>query len=283
MIEIFKTGLIEYPEKHLEKPVKYEEQHLKEIASLINSTDITDTHKGNVIGKLSNFTYKDGVLYADEPDVEYEGKGLSPSFEFGLIDKGDYYTPYDIKLLNVALTDKPKSHIFYNSIQDGDDDLDIKEKEELLNTISENQKRQRQQEQEIGILKNKNKELEEANKKNQETIKELKDKQIELDKLQKDYDSLKTKSEAYDNLINDKKTNLIKKIAPEADDETLEKLNKMSLDDLKFFNEKKILNTNPKGIGSDGSPGQGKGEEGGSKKPTPEEEYAKWDEENDKW
>lgn len=283
MIEIFKTGLIEYPEKrNLTKPVKFEEQHLKEIASLVNKTNITNEHGGEVIGELANFTYKDGVLYADEPDVDYKNKGFSPSFEFGLIDKEDYYIPYGIKLLDVALTNKPKSHIFYNSIK-GDVNLDLKEKEELLNRINDSQKRIREQEQEIGILKNKNETLSNELKTKNETIDSLKEKENELVTLQKEHETIKIKAEAYDNLENSEKEELIKELA--ADNDTIkEKLNKMSLEDIKFFKETKLLNTNPKGVPSKSAPGQKEGDDPTDPdEPKPEDAYAEWDKENDRW
>lgn len=282
MIQIFKAGLMDYPEKkNLTKPVRFEERHLREVASAANKANITDEHGGEIIGEMYNFTCTDGILYADDPNVDYQGKGFSPSFEFGLIDRGEYYEPYGIKLLDVALTDNPKSHIFYNSIK-GDVTLDLKEKEELLNTIKDNQKRIREQEQEIGILKNKNKSLETTLSDKNESDKLLKEKEKELAKLKEDYEKIENKAKSFDDMINAEKDKLIEEIA-NGSEEIKERLEKMSLDDIKFLNEKKLLNTDPKGVGAQAAPGLQDGShhrENDDDKPATYEDYQKWKKEN---
>ena len=273
---------MDYPEKkNLTKPVMFEERHLKEIASAANRADITDEHGGEVIGEMLNFICKDGILYADDPTIDYRGKGFSPSLEFGLIDRGEYYEPYGIKLLDVALTDKPKSHIFYNSIE-GDVTLDLKEKEELLKTINDNQKRIREQEQEIGILKNKNKTLESSLSDKNEIDKLLKERDKELAKLKEEKEKLEGKAKSFDDLIHAEKDKLIEEIA-NGSEEIKERLEKMSLEDIKFLNEKKLLNTDPKGVGSEAAPGLQDGSkpnDDGKDKPATYDDYQKWKKEN---
>lgn len=283
MIELFTPGLIDYPEKMINKPVRYTEADLERIADRISQAQIIDGHGGDTIGTLDNIIFKDGALYADVPDdLEITGKGLSPEFHFGLIDRGEYYEPYDIRMGNVALTSKPKSQIFYNSIK-GDVEMDLKEKEELLNTIKDNQKRIREQEQEIGILKNKNETLKnDLNSKN-DTDKELKSKLKELEDLKAEVDGLRAKAEAYDNIEVEEKNKLIEEIA-NGNDEIRERLSNMPLDDIKFLNEKKLLNTDPKGVPAGSAPGlqdgsqQGEGDK--KDKPATYEDYQKWKKEN---
>ena len=161
--------------------------------------------------------------------------------------------------------------------------MDLKEKEDLLNRISEQQKTIREQEREIGVLKNKNESLANKLSDKDDTINELKEKESQLATLQNDYDAIKIKADAYDNLENSEKEKLVEEIA--GDNDTIkEKLNGMSLEDIKFFKETKLLNTNPKGVSSNSAPGQNGGTEPiEPQEPTPEEAYGKWDKENDRW
>ena len=56
MIEIFKTGKVEYPEDVADKPVLYREEDLQRVAMSTNKVDLTNEHTDEVIGTLQNFT-----------------------------------------------------------------------------------------------------------------------------------------------------------------------------------------------------------------------------------
>lgn len=283
MIRLFEPGLVKYPEKMIDKPVRYTEDDLKDVAEKINRANITDEHHGKVIGEMNDITFKDGALCAVVPDdLEYEGKGFSPSFYFGLIDMGEYYAPYNLSMMDVARTSKPKNQIFYNSIKRGEN-MDLQEKEELLNTISDNQKRIRQQEQEIGILKNKEKEYKKKLSEKNDVSNELSEKEKELESIKAENEKLKTKAEKYDNIESAEKEALIKEISGE-NEEVRERLSKMSLDDIKFLSDKKLITTNPKGVPAGSAPGLQDGSQGGDDdgddKPVTYDDYQAWKKEN---
>lgn len=250
MIEIFKTGLIEYDKADADKPVKYRPQDLMAIASATNHVDLTKEHTNEVIGVLKNFTYKDGFLYADEPEgIDLKGFGISPSFVFALKDMGDHYVPYNIQLTSAGLTKNPRSQIFYNSITTDNGDGNLEEKEKLLKDIQANQEEIRNQREEIGILRNRNKALDESLQAKANLEQELKDKETELNNLKAQMEKIKANADAYAKIENDKKEELINKLSND-DIELREKYSKMSLEDLEFWSEKNILSTKVRGVGS---------------------------------
>ena len=116
MITIFKTGEIKYPES-LNKPVKYDIDFLKSIASSTASAKITREHSDDVLGVLSNFVVEDGCLKADEPEgLELKGMGFSPVFEFDLLEYDSYFKPVNGVMTEIGFTKTPRSQIVYNSI-----------------------------------------------------------------------------------------------------------------------------------------------------------------------
>ena len=247
MIQIFKTGKVEYPEDIADKPILYREEDLKAVASSTNQVNLTREHTDEVLATLNNFVYKDGFLYADEPDADIEGLGISPSFEFQLKDMGDYYVPYNISMVSAGLTEKPRSQIYYNSI-----DKEMKslgDKEKLLEDIQANQEEIRNQREEIGILRNRNKILDESLKSKAEVEDQLKEKEAELSTLKAKMEKLEAKANAYDEIEEKEREKLINKLSND-DAELKEEYSKMSLEQLKFWSEKNLLTTKPQGIGS---------------------------------
>lgn len=248
MIQIFKTGKVEYPKDVADKPVLYREDDLKAVAQSTGTIDLTREHSDEVIGTLSNFVYKDGFLYCDEPDnVDIEGKGISPSFFFSLKDMGDHYVPFGIEMHNAGLTDSPRSQIFYNNIEKEMKSLEDREK--LLNDIQANQQEIREQREEIGILRNRNKVLDESLKTKAEMEDQLKEKDAELSKLRAKIESLEKDANAYKEIEEKERATLISKLSND-DAELKEEYSKMSLEQLKFWSEKSLLNTQPNGLGS---------------------------------
>ena len=119
MITIFKTGTFDYSDLGIEKPVKFDLDDLKEIASRNAYSEITKEHTNEVIGSLGNFIVEKGLLKTEKPtDIDLKGMGLSPLFEIdSLIDMGDYYKPQGIKMPKIGYTKTPRTHILYNSVQ----------------------------------------------------------------------------------------------------------------------------------------------------------------------
>ena len=174
MITIFNTGEYDYSDddERLDKPVKYDVNNLLEVASRTAHIDITNEHTDEVIGTLSNFIVEDGLLKADEPNnLELKGKGLSPVFNFDLIEHEDYYEPTNIVMTEIGLTKTPRTHIVYNSISPNE--------VEVKNTMDDSEiqklvKRNNELQEEIGVLKNTNKQLNKAIKDKDKEIKSIK-------------------------------------------------------------------------------------------------------------
>lgn len=252
MIQIFKTGQVEYPEDIADKPVLYREEDLKEVAMSTSEINLTNEHTDEVIGTLRNFVYKDGSLLCDEPDVDIQGKGISPSFVFNLKDMGEYYVPWGISLVDAGLTDKPRSKIFYNNVSTDVDDKEMKnleDKEKLLKDIQANQEEIRNQREEIGILRNRNKALDESLKSKAEIEEQLKEKEAELSSLKAKMEKLEKDANAYKEIEEKEREQLIAKLSNN-DAELQEEYSKMTLEQLKFWSEKNLLTTKPKGQGS---------------------------------
>lgn len=248
MIQIFKTGLIEYPDDVADKPVKYSEDDLKAVAQSTSMVDLTREHTDEKIGTLKNFVCKDGYLYCDEPDgVDIEGLGISPSFTFALKDMGDHYVPFDIRMVSAGLTQNPRSQIFYNNIEKEMKSLEDKEK--LLNDLQANQQEIREQREEIGILRNRNKMLDESLKSKAEMEEQLKEKEAELSSLRAKMEKLEKDANAYQMIEKKERDELISKLSND-DAELKEEYSKMTLEQLKFWSEKSLLNTKPNGLGS---------------------------------
>lgn len=105
-VSVFKPCTLEYPQ--LEKPVKYTEEFLKEIASSTILSSLVDSHYGKEIGQVSNLSLTDGELFLDVPD-EYADSKFSPSFEnLKLVDEGDYFRATNGSLIEVATTKVPR-------------------------------------------------------------------------------------------------------------------------------------------------------------------------------
>lgn len=116
MITIFKTGEIKYPES-LNKPVKYDIDFLKSIASSTASAKITREHSDDVLGVLSNFVVEDGCLKADEPEgLELKGMGFSPVFEFDLLEYDSYFKPVNGVMTEIGFSHNPYFNRWFSAI-----------------------------------------------------------------------------------------------------------------------------------------------------------------------
>lgn len=105
-VSVFKPCTLDYPQH--EKPVRYTEDFLKEIASSTVMSDLVDAHYGKTIGQVSNLSLTDGELFLDVPD-EYGESKFSPSFEnLTLVDEGDYFLATKGSLVEVAITKAPR-------------------------------------------------------------------------------------------------------------------------------------------------------------------------------
>ena len=233
IITIFNTGESNYQDLGIDKPVKYSVNNLIEIASRTGTINVTKEHTDEVIGEMSNFIVKDGLLMANEPNnLDFKGKGFSPVFNYDLIDRGEYYEPTNIKMNEVGLCEKPRNKIVYNSIKTIPNGENVMSDTEIQKLVKRNNELQ----EEIGVLKNTNKQLNKAIKDKDKEIKEIKDSYSDVDKKVAEYDGLKDIESKYNSLISSKKDDLIHQIVGE-DKEMAKRLQSWSIEDLELQKE----------------------------------------------
>ena len=249
MITIFKTGEIKYPES-LNKPVKYDIDFLKSIASSTASAKITREHSDDVLGVLSNFVVEDGCLKADEPEgLELKGMGFSPVFEFDLLEYDSYFKPVNGVMTEIGFTKTPRSHIVYNSIEDsnGDDNMSddalrrvLQEKEDLVKKM--------------GVLEKERDSYQKMLEARDEEIEKIKNSYSDVDNKLKEIDALKEKADLYDSLQASRKQELINELVG-GNNDLAEKYESFTYDQLTFLKENKVPTNPGQGVPSVGATG----------------------------
>ena len=249
MITIFKTGEIKYPES-LNKPVKYDIDFLKSIASSTASAKITRKHSDEVLGVLSNFVVEDGCLKADEPEgLELKGMGFSPVFEFDLLEYDSYFKPVNGVMTEIGFTKTPRSHIVYNSIEDsnGDDNMSddalrrvLQEKEDLVKKM--------------GVLEKERDSYQKMLEARDDEIEKIKNSYSDVDNKLKEIDALKEKADLYDSLQASRKQELINELVG-GNKDLAEKYESFTYDQLTFLKENKVPTNPGQGVPSVGATG----------------------------
>ena len=267
MITIFKTGTFDYSDLGIEKPVKFDLDDLKEIASRNAYSEITKEHTNEVIGSLSNFIVEKGLLKTEKPtDIDLKGMGLSPLFEIdSLIDMGDYYKPQGIKMPKIGYTKTPRTHILYNSISSngGEENRVMSDDTELRKALKRNDELQ----QEIGVYKSQIEQLKRSNKKYKKEIDEFVESDSNLTKLKEENEVLKQKADALDTYIQGEKAELINELA--GDNKALaEEYEKFTIENLRTVKKSLPQATAPRGV----SPSQTHVDNGNDVPPEPEED-----------
>ena len=249
MITIFKTGEINYPES-LNKPVKYDIDFLKSIASSTASAKITREHSDDVLGVLSNFVVEDGCLKADEPEgLELKGMGFSPVFEFDLLEYDSYFKPVNGVMTEIGFTKTPRSQIVYNSIEDsnGDDNMSddalrkvLQEKEDLVKKM--------------GVLEKERDSYQKMLEARDEEIEKIKNSYSDVDNKLKEIDALKEKADLYDSLQASRKQELINELVG-GNKDLADKYESFTYDQLTFLKENKVPTNPGQGVPSVGATG----------------------------
>lgn len=241
MITIFKSGEVEYPET-LNKPVKYDVNFLKSIASSTSSVEITREHSDDVIGVLSNFVVEDGCLKADEPEgLELKGMGFSPVFDFDLYEYEDYFTPRNGKMINIGFTKTPRSTIVYNSVSEGENKMDdalrkvLQEKEDLIKKM--------------GVLEKEKDSYQKMLDARDEEIEKIKKSYSDVDNKLKEVDALKEKAELYDTLQATRKEELVNELSGD-NSKLAEKYATFDYEQLLFLKENRVPDNHGLGIPS---------------------------------
>ncbi|MCF0116003.1 MAG: hypothetical protein HUJ56_11685 [Erysipelotrichaceae bacterium] len=243
MVTIFKPDLLDYNDYGYNKPILYTEQFLREIAIKTDKVLLNEEHTNDVIGSLSNFSFIDGALQCDVSDgVDLEGKGISPKFEFELIEHDNHYEAVDGVLINCGRTDNPRSHIVCNSVRDDDMSDNSDALEQAMKVNSKLERELAMKDNELNEIKKKLNEFDSL----QEEIASLKK---ENDKFNDGYDDLKAKAKAFDEAEAKQKSELIDKIA-DGDDALKERLADHSLKQLTDVFDVYTKNTSPRGVPS---------------------------------
>lgn len=284
MIELWHTGLINYEDMGLDKPVLFNEEFLQMIADDTQRVDVTKEHSDTIIGSLSNFKCEDGVLYCEKPsDIDITGNGLSPVFTCDFVDMGTYYEPKNFTMANVGLTANPRSQILYNSIEKEID----KVSDELRAMLDKKEETIAEQREEIGILKKQMEELREKSKQSDETLNDFKELQKQFDELKAKAESYKTDADKLHEQEKVRKTELIKEIVGD-DEKGLEMFQKFSVEELEHMRNTKIITEPPKAVGGSGVNTIDDGDDDDTPKEDEVDEYSaeyfeKWEKENTHW
>lgn len=248
-VSIFKPCELTY-EKH-DKPIKYTEEFLKEIASNTSTAPIVNEHYGKTIGQMSNFTFTDGELYADT-DSSKSLKKFSPSFEnIDLIDKGDYYVATGGYLVEVASTVAPRLNNSKGGSKMADD-----ENNETINILNKQVKDLNKQ---LAIAENKNKANEEKLKSYNELEKEVQKLREWKETNSKLLDEQKPIIEKFQKAQEAKKEDLLEKIS-NGNAELKAKFQDFSVGDLETIVTAQIHDQPAKGIGADNAKGLNDGD-----------------------
>jgi hypothetical protein len=246
MITLFKTGLFDYSDLGIEKPVKFTLDDLKEIASRNAYSEITVEHTDEVIGTMGNFIVDGGLLKTDKPkDIDLKGMGLSPLFEIDtLIDMGDYYAPKGIKMPKIGYTKTPRTQILYNSVSNGEGNVMVDDTE-LRKALKRNEELQ----QEIGVYKSQIDQLKRSNKKYKKEIDEFQESDSSIAKLKEENEALKIKANALDTYIAGEKAELINDLA--GDNKALaEEYENVPIEHLRLFKKNIHGGSAPRGVAS---------------------------------
>ena len=249
MIPIFKTGLFDYSDLGLEKPVKFTVNDLMEIAGRNASSEVTLEHTDEMISTISNFIVDKGFLKSEKPDgIDLKGMGLSPLFEIdSLIDMGDYYKPQGISMPKIGLTKTPRTQILYNSVKvpNSEENRVMTDDTELRKALQKNEQLQ----QEIGVYKSQIDQLKRSNKKYKKELDDFQESDENIAKLKEENQTLKEKALALDNYIAGEKAELIHELA--GDNENLAKdYENIPIEHLRVFKKNMGSATLPRGVGA---------------------------------
>ena len=233
MIEIFKTGLFDYSDLGLDKPVKFTINELQEIASRNAVADVTREHSNEVIGKISNFIVDKGFLKTEKP-VEIDK----------LIDCGEYYKPQGINMPKIGYTKTPRTHILYNSVvSNSEGNIVMSDDTELRKAL----KRNDELIQEIGVLKNQMEQLNRSNKKYKKEVEEFQESNSNIIQLKQENETLKEKADKLDAYLQGEKAELVHSLA--GDNEALMKeYEDIPVEHLRVFKKNMSNIIPPKGV-----------------------------------
>lgn len=243
-ISIFKPCELTY--KEYDKPVRFTEEFLSEIANSTYKVPLVNKHYGATLADISNLSFDNNTLEVDVPE-EFSNSKYSPSFDnLTLVDEGDYLVATGGYLVEVATNVKPRLD---NSSDGGSSMADNNDKtNEFLA-----------------------KEVERLNKeiaKKDLKLDNLKEKLDNFDDMEKELEELREWKETNSKLIEEQKPiiekynayqekhreDLLEK-ASKGNKEVKEKLQNLRTEDLETILSLEVEEQPARGVGADNAPG----------------------------
>jgi len=262
-VKLFEPCYMEY--KGLDKPVRYTERFLKDVASkILKSKLVEEEHNSTSIGEVSNLTVTDGALFGDvNSSKASDDSGYSPYFDCDLEDIGDCWDAVNPKgLIDVALTSQPRKPVKLpnttTTTTNGGSRMSNNENNdnETINILN-------------GQVKDLNKQLAIAENK----LKTSQEKLKQFDELEKERDELKAWKEENEKLIEEqkpiieaykkdqetKRSELIEKLSG-GNEEIKAQMKEKDLGTLEFIDSLKSHELPPQGIGAHNAQGLNEGD-----------------------
>lgn len=258
IVKLFEPCYKEY--EGLDKPVKYTEEFLRELASKVNKTNlVNEEHFAETIGEVSNFKFTDGALFGlANTEKATDNLGYSPYIDCSLEDKGDYWLAINpTGLTDVALTSMPRKSVSLPNTNGGSKMGEENDNEtiKILNGQVKDLNKQ------LAVAENKNKANEDKLKKFDEMEKELKELREWKETNSQLIEEQKPIIEKYNQYRDSQKEELLNKLS-DGNEEIKAKLKDKSLEDLQMQEELLGLHHHDqpaKGIGSNNAQGLGEG------------------------
>lgn len=271
-VKIFEPCDMEY--KEYDKPIKYTEEFLKELASNTVGTSLVDEeHYGNSIGEVKNFTFIDGGLYAEvNSEKPLDDLKYSPSFDTCLVDEGDYWLATKGSLLEIALTSKPRQAILNNTADKGGSRMSDDNNDKTMEYLTKEVDRLQKENAKLEFRLNEASKKVEAHKEVDKELTELREWKETNSKL---LEEQKPIIEDYKKYQEAKHEELLEK-ASKGNAEIKEKLKNFSIDHLQTMVDLETEEQPPRGVGADNAPGlnEGTGEEDNDGKPSKDDMQA---------
>lgn len=259
-VKLFEPCYMEY--KEWDKPIKYSDEFLSELASKVNKTSLVfEEHLSESIGEVSNFTFTDGALYGDVfTDKALDDLKFSPYINCSLQDEGDFWLAIKPEgFTDVALTSKPRIPVSLpNTTSVGGSSMvnDEKNDNETIKILNNQVKDLNKQ---LAIAENKNKANEEKLAKFDDMEKELKELKTWKETNEKVIEEQKPIIDAYKKDLETKKSDLVEKLS-NGNEEIKAKLQDMSLDSLEIMDNLQSHEQPPQGISANNAQGLNEGD-----------------------
>lgn len=246
-IQIFKPCELNY--KEYDKPVRFTEEFLQEIANSTYKVPLVNKHYGATLADVSNLSFDNNTLEVDVPE-EFSKSKYSPSFDnLTLTDEGEYYLATGGYLVEVATNVKPR----LDNGEDGGSNMADNDKtnEFLAKEVERLNKEIAKKDLKLDANKEKLEKFDEMDKELQE-LREWKETNSKLIEEQKPI------IEKYNAYQEKHREELLEK-ASKGNKEVKEKLQNLRTEDLETIISLEVEEQPARGAGADNAPGLNEG------------------------